>query len=133
MILLDTHVLVWLDEGCNRLSSATIAMIDQALAQEKLGVSAITFWEVAMLLNKKRLELTIPPSVWRKNLLDSGLREIAVTGATGIRAASLENFHGDPADRIITATALEHAALLITGDTKILAWPGLEHKHDPGA
>jgi len=125
MILLDTHILVWLVEGCDRLGSATIARIDQAFAEEELCVSAITFWEIAMLLNKQRLELPGPVSAWRKELLDSGLCEIPVTGTIGIRAASLDNFHGDPADRLITATALEHSALLITADTKILSWPGL--------
>ncbi len=131
MILLDTHVLVWLDEGSNRLSKATIAMIDRALLEDRLGVSAMTFWEVAMLLNKNRLEMSLPVSVWRKNLLASGLKEIPVTGAIGVQAANLEDFHGDPADRIITATALLHSALLITADSRILAWPGLEQKHDP--
>ena len=131
MILLDTHVLVWLDEGSNRLSRATIAMIDRALLEDRLGVSAMTFWEVAMLLNKNRLEMGQPVSVWRKNLLASGLKEIPVTGAIGVRAANLEDFHGDPTDRIITATALLHSALLITADSRILAWPSLEQKHDP--
>ncbi len=132
MILLDTHTLVWLVEGSDRFSGTVRTMIDQALADEKLAVSAITFWEVAMLLNKKRLGLVLPVSVWHKNLLDSGLLEIPVTGAIGIRAANLDNFHGDPADRIITATALMHSALLVTADTKILSWPGLTHKRDPG-
>ena len=131
MILLDTHALIWLDEDNKRLGAKTIAMVDKALTREELVVSGITFWEVAMLVCKQRLEIKIPLPLWRRNLLDSGLREIPVSGTIGIQAAGLDNFHGDPADRIITATALEISAILVTADKTILAWPGLEKKHDP--
>ena len=122
MILLDTHALVWLDEGSERLGADAVAMADKALARGELGVSAISFWEVAMLVSKQRLEIKIPIHLWRRNLLESGLLEIPVSGTIGIQAAGLENFHGDPADRIITATALEASATLITSDKKMLAW-----------
>jgi len=52
------------------------------------------------------------------------LIELPVTGEIGIRAAQLEGFHGDPADRLIMATALHHGATLMTLDKKILAWQG---------
>ena len=131
MILLDTHVLIWLDGGSDRLKDTAIAMIDEALVKEELFVSSITFWEVAMLVNKQRLEIAIPLSLWRKNLLDSGLRELPVNGIIGIQAAELQIFHGDPADRIITASAIETSAYLLTSDRKILAWDGLINKLDP--
>ena len=60
---------------------------------------------------------------WRATLLDDGLIEIPVDGDIGIRANSLVNFHADPADRIIVATALE-GHQLVTADQRILDWPG---------
>lgn len=130
MILLDTHALVWLDEGSPRLGPAAIALTDRALADEWLAVSAISFWEAAMLVAKDRLGLQMGLSVWRQALLDNGLQELPVTGAIGIRAAGLPDFQGDPADRLIVATAMESAATLVTADRRILAWNGYDAKHD---
>ncbi len=130
MILLDTHALVWLDEGHKRLGPSTLELLNEAHSKGRLSVSAITFWEVAMLVGKRRLEISIELAVWRKNLLDSGLMEIPVSGAIGIRASGLKNFHGDPADCIIAATALEASATLVTADRKILEWPGVTEKQN---
>jgi len=125
MIILDTHALVWLDTGNKLLGVQAIKAMDQALADNALAVSAITFWEVAMLSNKGRLTLAFSPEVWRKELIDQGLIELPMDGNTGIRAAELRAFHGDPADRIIVATALSTGSSLITADKKILDWDGL--------
>jgi len=130
MILLDTHVLVWLDEGNSRLGAQSRKIIDQALSQERLAVSAISFWEIAMLVEKKRLEIKMDLQVWRRELLENGLQEISMHGFLGIKAANLVNFHGDPADRIIVSTALANSATLITADENILAWHGLPDKHN---
>jgi PIN domain nuclease of toxin-antitoxin system len=124
MIVLDTHVLVWLAEGLPRLGPEARAAADATLAEEALAVSAITFWEVAMLQAKDRLRLTQPVEAWRAELLDRGLTEIAVTGDLAITSTRLVGFHADPADRIIATTAwLKHATLL-TADERILAWNG---------
>jgi len=128
MIILDSHALVWLDTGDELLGAQAIKTIDQALADNALAVSAITFWEVAMLVNKGRLKLDITPDIWRKELIDRGLIELAMDGNTGIKAADLQEFHGDPADRIIVATALSTGSSLITADKKILEWNGLSQK-----
>jgi len=130
MILLDTHALIWLDEGNKRLGPSTLQLLNEAHSIGQLSVSAITFWEVAMLIEKRRLEIKIELTAWRKNLLDSGLLEIPVSGAIGIRASGLKNFHGDPADCMIAATALEASATLVTADRKILEWPGLTEKRN---
>lgn len=128
MILLDTHVLVWLDMGSTHLGKKAIQLIDKALAQDELAVSAMSFWEVAMLARKGRIELQGEVGVWRKELLDKGMREIPLSGGMAIRAGELPDFHGDPADRMIVATALEASASLVTADERILAWPGLARK-----
>ncbi len=128
MILLDTHVLVWLDAGSVSLGKRSIEIIDRALAESELAVSAVSFWEVAMLADKGRLDLGMNPELWRRDLLNRGLVEIALDGQIGVQAASLLGFHGDPADRMIVATTLSSASMLITADQKILQWPGLKHK-----
>ncbi len=130
MIILDTHALLWLDNGAASLGKRAIQIIDQALADDALAVSAISFWEVGMLINKGRLSMDFPPDIWRKELLSRGLVEIPMDGKTGIDAANLQNFHGDPADRIIVATTLLTGASLVTADEKILKWDGLIQKID---
>ena len=123
MIILDTHVLIWLDEGNTRLGKTCTDKLREY--SEELAVSAITFWEIAMLLAKQRLSMTIALATWRKELLANGLKEIPVSGDIGITAGELTNFHGDPADRIITATALTRSATLCTADKKLLNWPDI--------
>ena len=124
MILLDTHALVWLDEGSKRLGEKSRSQIDAGLENEELAVSSISFWEIAMLVQKQRLSLLTPVSQWMQELLQQGLREIPVTGGIGIIAAGLPDFHGDPADRLITATAISTSATLVTADENILSWKG---------
>lgn len=122
MIVLDTHVLVWLDGGSSELGSAAAELIDREFADDNLAVSAISFWEVAMLLAKGRLEMPRPLAIWREELLAAGLLELPVDGGLGIRAAELPDFHGDPADRLIVATALSGGWPLVTADQRILGW-----------
>lgn len=122
MILLDTHALVWLDEGSPRLGKEALPLIDKALKSSELFVSTISFWEVAMLVEKGRLEMQSEVDLWRQSLINNGLQEVALTGDIAISAALLKDFHGDPADRMIVATAIQLAASLCTADEKILAW-----------
>ena len=130
MKLLDTHVLVWLTEGNPRLGSDSLQTINSALKAGKLGVPAICFWEIAMLVAKQRLTLQMDLNVWRFELLQTGLLEIPLQGSTAIRAGQLISFHGDPADRMIVSTAIENSATLITADKNILAWDQLFLKID---
>ena len=123
MILVDTHTLLWLWAGEARLGMGARQAIDDALRDQELAVSAMTFWEVAMLRDKGRLEFPEDVGLWRRELLDHGLLEIPVDGEIGIRANGLPNFHADPADRIIVATALG-GHKLVTSDERILAWGG---------
>jgi len=120
IFLLDTHALIWLIESDNQLGSQARKLADNAFVEEKLAVSAMTFWEISMLQQRQRISLSLPVSQWRKELLMMGLQEIPMTGETGIVSNELENFHADPADRIITATALLENATLITADKLIL-------------
>jgi len=121
VILLDTHVLVWLDEASSRLGSDAAVQIDTAFQAGEVAVSAISFWEVAMLVEKCRIRMDMDLSVWRNDLIEQGVTELPVTGEIGIKAAGLKSFHGDPADRLIADTALQHSLTLLTADEKLLS------------
>lgn len=68
--------------------------------------------------------------LWRTELLKTGLIEIPLNGTTAIRAGQLASFHGDPAGRMILATAIENSAALVTADEKILSWDRFHHGID---
>lgn len=77
-----------------------------------------------MLAAKGRIVMAVPLLPWRQDLLNLGLIEIPVDGEIGIAAVGLANFPADPADRIITATAIRQQAILVTADQVILDWSG---------
>jgi PIN domain nuclease of toxin-antitoxin system len=124
MLLLDTHVLVWMDADDAALGSQARQAIRQAWSVGEVAVSAISFWEVAMLAQRGRLQLPVPPNTWRADLLEAGVRAIPLDGRVAVAAAALEGLHRDPADRFIIATALASSAVLVTADSRILDWAG---------
>ncbi len=121
MIVLDTHVLIWLTQEPEKIGKNATKIIKDAWQKRELAISAISFWECQMLQNKGRINIPLSVEIWRDKLLKKGLIEIAVDGEIGILSANLE-LHGDPADRIIIATALQNKTQLITADLKILAY-----------
>lgn len=123
MILFDTQTLYWWRMDQARLGPAALNLISAAWQSGDAAVSAISFWEIRMLQEKGRLSLPTDADNWRQELIADGLIEIPLTGDIGIRAAALANFHGDPADRMIVATALA-GHRLVTSDRQILAWDG---------
>ena len=123
MILPDTHTLLWYMALNPRLGTQAERRILRSRILGEVGFSAISVWEVALLLSKGRLTLNVDAMQWRQNLLDVGFVEIPVDGAIAARSVALPDFHDDPADRIIVATAQE-GHQLITGDRDILNWPG---------
>jgi PIN domain nuclease of toxin-antitoxin system len=127
MIVLDTHVMLWLVSGDDSLGAKSREMIDKAYhdtLNQQLAVSAITFWEVSLLQQKSRIEFNESVSGWRKELLRQGVHEIAVSGEVAVASTNLEDFHADPADRFIVTSAMQSHATLITADKKILNWQG---------
>ena len=129
-ILLATNALIWAIVGDQRLGAASRDIADQALRDNLLFVSAISFWEVALLVRRGRLILAYSSGEWRQNVLGLGIEEIPLTGEIGILATELEGLPGDPADRIITATALLRGQTLLTSDQRILGWQGNLARHD---
>ena len=130
MILLDTHVLLWIDRDDPSLGSDSRGLIDGAWQEGAAAVSAISFWEVAMLATRGRLQLPCDVSIWRQNWLDAGLRELPLDGSTALRAVCLDAFHPDPADRFLVATTQGIGATLLTADQAILRWTGRLSRHD---
>ena len=123
MLIVDTHALLWSRRRPSPMGPGSMEEIDAAWQADNLAVSAFTFWEVAMLRAKDRLDSPADVATWRRELLGQGLIEIPVDGDIGIRANTLADFHADPADRIIVATAMG-GHRLVTADERILGWTG---------
>ncbi len=130
LILIDTQALIWLDRHDPALGQSSRKLADEALRDEALAVSAITFWEIAMLIFKGRFAMDLTVERWRLDLLGAGLIEIALDGGIGMAAAQLSDLHKDPADRFILATASSNDAVLLTADQRLLDWPGNLQRHD---
>ena len=106
MIILDTHVWVWWVHGDERLTHAQAETIE-ANEGDEIGVSAISCWEVAKLVERGRLDLPCTLEEWFDLALNyPGMRLIGLTPAIVIESTSLPGqFHRDPSDQIIVATA----------------------------
>ena len=126
MILLDTHVLLEVtgNQEPTHFGPESVSMVDEAWPQHPVAVSAISFWEIRLLVEKGRIRLSNSVGNIREALLGHGMQEILVDGAIAMPAAALEDFHRDPADRIIVATALLAGHRLLTRDRKTLDWSG---------
>lgn len=125
MIVLDTHVLVWWVNGGDELSQRAHKAIEDELAGgAQLLVSAISAWEIAMLIAKSRLTLTMDIDDWLATVSSiEGVAFVAVEPEVAVQSVRLPGvFHSDPADRIIVALARHHSARLVTADTRIKAY-----------
>lgn len=125
VLVLDTHVWIWLLEGSESdLSDATVDLIEAAGGRSELAVSAISVWEVAMLETKGRLTLSRPLDEWVSRALAApGIRLAELTPAVALESSRLPGEpHGDPADRILLATTRILGATLVTCDDRILAY-----------
>jgi PIN domain nuclease of toxin-antitoxin system len=131
-MLLDTHVLIWWANGDRqRLSATALAAIDAAIestgqpgGSPGLLVSAISCWEVAMLLNRGRLALSLDVERWLALLTSHpAVRLLALDPTVAVAATRLpEPFHADPADRFLVAQARALGIPLLSADNKIRAY-----------
>jgi len=123
-VVLDTHILVWLLAGDRRLSPAVVEVVRQATATNQAFVSAITPWEIAMLVARNKLTFACDVRTW----LDEALSQPGLALAPLIPVIAIDSvllpgaIHGDPADRIIVATARHLHATLITADAKLFTY-----------
>lgn len=124
LIVVDTHVLVWAVQDDRRLGSSARALIDEAIRADGLHVAAITPWEIAMLAQRGRLALGRDVAAWIDEVLSlPGVHLVPLEPAICVDSVRLPgDAHGDPADRMIIATARHKGFPLLTGDRAILAY-----------
>lgn len=124
MILLDTHAWVWWASNPELLSQAARTAADEAARRHELFVSTISSWELALLVEKGRLALSLDVRDWiaRCEALPF-LTFVPLTNAVAVESVRLPGFpHADPADRIIVATAMSLGARLVSKDEKLLEY-----------
>jgi len=123
-LVLDTHVWVWLLEGVKNMKPSVRRRIEASAHDGGLLVSAISVWEVAMLEAKGRLTFDQDCGAWVRDALSApGIALVPLAPEIAVNSTRLPaDFHGDPADRIIVATARTHGYTLVTADSEILAY-----------
>ena len=129
MILLDTQVLVWLFMDDPRLGKKSERLIERSRARGEACISAITPWELSMLVDKGRLDLGRDTLAWISAAMAApGVRLMPITPEIAVAAGRLpRGIHGDPADRLIVATARELSCPLLTSDRRIIDYAGQGH------
>ena len=121
MILLDTHVWWWILSEPERVSEKVHDIIQSTRPKER-AIASISIWEFAMMASRGRIQLSISPKKWIDYAVNkTGLQVLELNGKIAVESCNLPgNFHKDPADRIIVATARIHEATLITKDQKMI-------------
>ena len=122
-LLVDTHALQWWSAEPRRLSTPALEALEGA---DELAVAAITWYELAWLARHGRISVDLPIATWLAGLA-SAVRTVALSPSIAATAVTLpESFPGDPADRLIYATAIEHGWRLVTEDARLR-----KHKGSP--
>ena len=129
LILLDTHVWLWLNAGSPDLSTETRETINGAAAAGTLRIAAISLWEVALLASRGRIVLGKSIGLWLEEALaDPGPDIDPLSPQIAVESYALPDvFHRDPADRLIVATARVANATLMTRDRRILDYAARGH------
>jgi PIN domain nuclease of toxin-antitoxin system len=125
MIILDTHIWIWWVDESPRLTDQQRQWL-QEYQPQGLGVSIISCWEVAKLVEKQRLSLLCSVDEWLSTALSyPGIQLINLTVPIVIVSTQLQEFHADLADQLIVATAKVYQLPLLTADAKILSYPNV--------
>ena len=122
-LLLDTHIVLWLDGGDDRLLPATRALIDRSWrGGGTILMSAVTAWEIALLADAGRIALDLPVDDWIRRFVDRpGIEAVPLHHLTAARSYRLPQLeHRDPADRLLIVTAIEQGCPLVTYDRRII-------------
>jgi PIN domain nuclease of toxin-antitoxin system len=126
MIILDTHIWIWWVDDNARLTKQHREWIQEYQSQG-LGISIISCWEVAKLVEVGRLTLSISVEEWLAGALAyPGVQLVNLTIPIIVESTKLTGFHRDPADQLIVATARIYGCRLLTADAKILAYPDVQ-------
>lgn len=121
-LLLDTHIVLWLDSGDDRLRTSTRSLIDGCWRNGgTIFLSAVTAWEIALLVDAARIDLDIPVEAWVRRFLERpGIEAVPLGHRAASRSYQLHHLeHRDPADRLLIATAIELGCPLVTYDERI--------------
>ena len=120
-LLLDTHVALWLDSGDERLGSSRKVIETAWRGGRRLLFSAVSAWEIAVLVDKGFIELDLPVAAWIERLVDRpGLEPLALDHKAAALAYNLGDFdHRDPADRLLIASAIAAGCAFVTHDDRI--------------
>lgn len=129
MIVIDTHVLIWAVQDDPRLGEKARQVIDDTTRQSRILISAITPWEIAMLAEKGRIALGDDVGRWIQRALSlPGVTLAPLEASVAVDSVQLSgDFHADPADRMIVATARFHQVPLMTADKAILDYGAKGH------
>lgn len=122
-LVLDTHVFIWLISGNENLALQSREYLSKIVANEGgIGISGISLWEISMLHSKDRILLNQPCLSWIKHSLEApGIQVVDLSPEIIVDSCSLPNdFHGDPADRLIVASARILDVPLMSRDERIL-------------
>ena len=122
-LLLDTHIALWLDSGDDRLRPSTRTFIDDCWQNGgTIFLSSVTVWEIALLVDTRRIELDVPVDAWVLRFLDRpGIEAVPLAHRAAARSYQLHHLeHRDPADRLLIATAIELGCPLVTYDKRIV-------------
>lgn len=126
MIILDTHIWIWWVDDNPQLSLKNRDII-QSHQASGLGISIISCWEIAKLVEKNRLNFECSVEEWLELALNyPHVQLLELSLPIILQSTRLSGFHPDPADQIIVATAKVYGALLLTQDRKILNYSGVE-------
>jgi len=125
MIVLDTHAWIWWVSSPEYLSETAKQIIDEAATGKNIFISSISAWEIAILVSRGRLKLTMNPADWVAASEALPFFDfVPVSNSIALKSAQLPGIlHDDPADRIIIATAVSLGAVLVTKDEKIRNYP----------
>ena len=123
-LIMDTMVLIWLAGNTSMIGPRAHAALAEGDWEGRLAYSVMSLWELGSLIRKSRIDAAGGLHAWRNRLQSTSVSELVVTGDIVEAADMLEDFHQDPADRLIVASALARGASLITSDRAILDWPG---------
>ena len=121
-LLLDTPILLWGAVEPERLPVSATALIEDP--DNEIAFSVVSLWEVAIKTGRGRADFHVDVGSLRRQLIDNGYAELAVSGAHAVALASLPPLHKDPFDRMLVAQALVEGVTLLTGDRAVAQYKG---------